>query len=212
MRQFFTKLGRVPYGTCPKKGVWTMSTLSIGSMNQLGDALEKEGYDANLITKLRSNTHLIKQIKSILKGDATVVKLSYIIDTNAEPHIPEGWKIEEHKSLGKIEWDLSKAKLFLPKRQRNGGVKAIELRRELSRLPLLNATVLDYLLMHHEIIPQDWKKGNICFWGTIYRDTRNQLRVRHLFHGDRDGEWKQCYGTLDIFHNERYPVTIFSSH
>jgi hypothetical protein len=185
-----------------------MSTLTIGSMNQLADVFEREGYSAELVTKLRSNTLLLKQIKSILNGDATLERLNYVIDTDVEPRISEGCTIEEHKTFGKIEWDLSKAKLFLPKRQKNGGSRAMELRREIMKSPVLNATVLDYLLLHPEIIPDEWKTGCICFWGTIYRDHRNTPFVRYMFYGDKGG-WHLSSSSLYSTHTERHPIAIF---
>jgi hypothetical protein len=186
-----------------------MSTLGVGMMNQLGDALEREGYSPDLITKLRSDSHLLKQLKSILSGSATV-KLRYMIDDGGRSTIEQGWSIEYNHSLfGKFEWDESKAKLYLSLQQRNGNIRASILRRQLTRKPVLNAAVLDFLLAHPEMIPEDWKmRGNICFWGTVYCDPHGALRVRHLFWGDKEG-WCECYGSLDIAHDDRYPIAIY---
>ena len=45
---------------------------------------------------------------------------------------------------------------------------------EENKIPVMNTCVLDYLLAHPELIPENWKKDekgdarNIFFWGTIY--------------------------------------------
>jgi len=190
-----------------------MSTLSVGAMNQLGDAFEKEGYDAGLITKLRSNPSLLKHVKSILNGDATLDhgKLSYVVDGNAElANIIPGWAIEENQGCGRFDWSRRKVGLYCSEKQKGDGIKASHLRNELSHASVLNASVLDYLLAHPELIPEEWKGKNICFWGTILRDPHNKLIVRHLFFWKERGTWEFCNGGLDIRHDEKYPAAIFT--
>ncbi len=67
-----------------------------------------------------------------------------------------------------------------------------KLRNELSQQSALNANVLDYLLHHQDLIPEEWKKdeyGNvrkIFFWGTIYRAEYARRCVRYLYcHNDK---------------------------
>jgi len=49
----------------------------------------------------------------------------------------------------------------------------------------MNANVLDYLLAHPELIPEDWKNKYVFFWGTIYRYSSGGLRSLPLL------EWLQ---------------------
>jgi len=84
----------------------------------------------------------------------------HIIDCDANPYLPEGWKeVEYHKKGGMFEWDPTKVRLHLsPNQQNNKTIKGHNLRKELEQEPVLNANVLDYLLAHPEPIPEDWKE------------------------------------------------------
>lgn len=46
---------------------------------------------------------------------------------------------------------------------------------------MLNANVLEYLLAHPDLIPEEWKGKAVFFWGTIYRDSDGGLYVRYLY-------------------------------
>lgn len=197
-----------------------MSTLSIGLLNQLGDALEAAGYTPKDITKLRSSGKL-GEIKNVLKGNAEITLVTHTIDGDADPFMLSGWTVEAHQKTGamKIERrgdDLyindKKIELYLSKRQvGNKTIVGHKLREEVSKKEILNANVLDYLLAHLELIPKHWKKdenGNIryiFFWGTIYRHSDGSLYVRFLYwFGVRwrwdcrwlDRDWRSSYPAL----------------
>ena len=111
-----------------------------------------------------------------------IVKIKHIIDLDADPFLPEGWQVEEHKKGGQLEWDPTKVKLYLSENQRNNRViQGNKLRAELANQPVLNANVLDYLLAHPELIPEECKGKAVFFWGTIYRNSDGVLCVRCLY-------------------------------
>ncbi len=121
------------------------------------------------------------------------------IDCDGAPYIPDGWSIEEHQKSGQFELDPTKIKLYLSEAQRKGDkISGNELRKELEGKLILNAYVLDYLLTHPELIPEDWKRDDegrircIFFWGTIYRDLNCALWVRCLCWGGDRWSWR-CY-------------------
>src|SRR3989344_1449663 len=93
-----------------------------------------------------------------------------LINLDAIPFIPGGWQIESHQKGGHWEWDLKKVALFQSEGQKGGkGMKGYWLKKELEEQPVLNANVLDWLLTHPELIPEEWKgKKSIYFWGTTY--------------------------------------------
>jgi len=177
-----------------------MSTrFSVGQMNQLGDALETAGFSADEVTKLRTFPGLA-DIRRVLLGQAEIKPVEHLIDLDAAPFVPEGWQVVEHKKGGQWKWDSNAVQLYLSDGQKDGKyVKGDKLREEIKGKPVLNANVLDYLLAHPELIPEDWKKdekGNtlfIHFWGIIYRDPLGGLCVRCLdWHGSRwlwDCDW-----------------------
>lgn len=126
--------------------------------------------------------------------------MKHIINLDADPLIPyDSWSVEEHQKGGKVEWPFP-VKLYLSPKQKIGTIEGNDLRAELKDKPVLNANVLDYLLDHPRLIPEEWKKdekGNtryIPFWGTIYRDAYGRLCVRFLYF--RGGRWQAGYRWL----------------
>lgn len=109
-----------------------------------------------------------------------------IIDSRTAPRIPiPEWIILEHK--GKvINWNSKKISLFLLNKQKKDDVfirpeilieKFSE--EEKNFIPL-NASVLDYLLEHQNLIPKSWKKKSVMFWGTIYLAPNKQKMIRFM--------------------------------
>lgn len=117
----------------------------------------------------------------------------YLVNCDAFPFIPEGWSVEEHKKGGNFQFDSIKISLYLSQRQKNGGISGIDLKRELDKKPLINANVLDYLLHHPDLIPENWKSELVFFWGTIYRDSEGKLCVRCLYRFGSDWSWTYAW-------------------
>ena len=166
--------------------------------------------------------------KKVLAGTVkvTVEVLSHIVDGDADPFLPDGWEVEKHKKQGEMKItrasdDLyvngKKIEFFLSKPQEKGEtIVGNDLRKELNALPVLNANVLDYLLAHPELIPDEWKKdtnGNtryIFFWGTIYGDSDGHLRrVRCLYW--LDGRWRWNDFWLDDGWGTDSPAALLAS-
>ncbi|MDD5397270.1 MAG: hypothetical protein PHW24_04440 [Candidatus Moranbacteria bacterium] len=162
---------------------------SIGAMNQLADALDEAGFTPDLVTKLKQYKELEK-IKLLLNGCGEVVQIRHIIDCDADPFVPDGWKIEKHLKGGKFEWNADKVSLYLSKEQEGGSaIEGNKLRKKLEKMPVLNANVLDYLLKNPQLIPEDWKGKAVFFWGTIYRCSDGSLCVRYLYWGGGEWDW-----------------------
>jgi hypothetical protein len=144
---------------------------------ELDHAFERNGYTAENVKKL-SEGNILGDFLAVLLGHAEIKSIEHFINCDADPFIPGGWKVEEHKKGGQLKWDPKKVSLYLPKRQQNGKViGGNELREELKDQPVLNANVLDYLLANPHLIPEEWKNKYVFFWGTIYRDSHGNLYV-----------------------------------
>ncbi|MEA2006992.1 MAG: hypothetical protein U9O20_02415 [Patescibacteria group bacterium] len=105
-----------------------------------------------------------------------------IIDCDAGPFCPDGWKVVEHGKGGQLEWDASKIQLYLSKKQEGGSwIEGNKLREELADKSVLNANVLDYLLKNPHFIPEEWKSKYVFFLGTVYCRSGGYLVVRCLF-------------------------------
>ncbi len=126
-----------------------------------------------------------------------------VIDCDTAPHTPrDGWSVAKHIPGGQLIWDPSRITLYLSDSQLQRRIKGTELSRELAEQPVLNANVLDYLIRYPHLIPEEWKvdeNGNtiyIYFFGTIYRDPDDCLRVRYLYF--RYDHWRSDYGSLNV--------------
>lgn len=188
-----------------------MSTLySVGLMNQLGDALEAAGYSPDDVTKLRSSTKLLENVKSVLEGLSKITL--HVIDFETEPYLPDGWSVESHAEAGPLQWDPKHIKLFLSPRQRNGEyITGHELREELKGIPVYNANLLDYLLNNPELIPNEWKGKVVEFWGTIFRDSNGFLCVTHLLE-NFSGHWVRGNWKLNSFFDDTVSTAVFTSN
>ena len=135
---------------------------------------------------------------------------NHIIDCDADPFLPNGWTVVEHQVGGQLEFDPSKFELYLSKAQQGSNwIEGDKLRKELEGKPVLNDNVLDYLLEHQHLIPDEWKGKYTFFWGTIYRCRRDRLRVRYLcWHGLR---WSWRYRWLGYNWYDGYPAAVLAS-
>ena len=133
------------------------------------------------------------------------------IDTTQTPNIPyNGWTIESNDiSLGK-KFDPTKITLYLDDEQKDGKhIEGNKLREKLKGKPVLNATVLDWLLEHPEYIPEDWKGKYVYFWGTIYSSPHGDRYVLCLYWGG--GAWHRDYGWLGFDWVGYNPAAVASS-
>lgn len=185
-----------------------MSSLySIGATNQLADALENAGFNAGDFTKLTQFKNL-SGIKDVLNGKASITYPEHFIDCDAEPLIPEGCNLVEHKKGGRWEWNPNIHFYLSEKQKKNESSVGNDLQKELANQPVLNANVLDYLLAHPELIPEKWKGKVIFFWGTIYRTSSGRLCVRGLrWNGS---EWRRNYDWLDDGFGSNRPAALAS--
>jgi hypothetical protein len=133
-----------------------------------------------------------REFMRFLKNGARIhVVGNHTIDCFADPFVPKGWSVEEHRRTGDFVWDPSKVALYLSDSQKNGKViEGAKLREELKDKSVLSANVLDYLLAHSELIPEKWKGKYVFFWGTIYRDSDGLLHVRCLGWGGGRWDWR----------------------
>ena len=165
-----------------------VSEISVGLAHELCITAVKAGFTSVELGNLAKNEEKMRQFRQVLLGHASVQVIEHLIDCDADPFIPNGWKVEEHQKGGAFKWNTSQVSLFLSEPQKRGrSIEGNKLRNTLKSEPVLNANVLDYLLAHPDLIPEDWKGKYVFFWGTIYRSSGGGLFVRCLFWGG--GRW-----------------------
>ena len=117
----------------------------------------------------------------------------HVIDCDKFPYLPRDWMLVEHTPGGKVIWNPDEVELWLcDRQQKKKPINGNELRKliRVMEMPPLNARVLDYLLEHPDLIPEEWKGKVVFFWGNIYWDSDDRPCVRCLFwdglvwHGD----------------------------
>ena len=176
---------------------------------ELDHAFERNGWCPEDVKWLSAGT-VLTDIRSVRLGVAEIKVLEYVIDCDAAPFTPSGLKVEEHKKSGAFKWDTSpQVKLYLSQFQKKGVIGGNKLRKKLAGKPVLNANVLDYLLAHPHLIPEEWKDKYVFFWGTIYRYSGGGLCVRYLG-GDGD-EWGWSCGWLDCGWSGLSPAALRAS-
>ena len=179
--------------------------MSVRLASELDHAFERNGYSAELVKKL-STGDILSKLLPVIQGHADVIMKKHIINCDADPFVPDDWKVEEHTKGGQFEWNTDNVELYLSDEQKKGPIKGNELRKLLKDKPVLNANILDYLLAHSELIPEEWKGKAIFFWGTIYRNSDGDLCVRYLYWSG--SEWGWSHSWLGSNFNDNSPAVL----
>lgn len=154
----------------------------------------KEGDKIFCVFCLAKSQLFASELRDIENFSETKLKQN-LINCDAKPFIPpDGLSIHPEDQLqnvvkGKIEFDPAKVAFHLDDGQKEGRtIVGNDLKKRLSSLSAVyGAQVLDHLLKNTNLIPDSWKtdeKGEtryIYFWGTIYRDSDDNLCVRYLY-------------------------------
>lgn len=188
-----------------------MSDLML-DVDQAGElkAAFRRGDWTNAEIKRLCEGNVLAQVRSVILGRAEVVIKRHLIDCDADPYVPSGWKVEEHIKGGQFEWDPTRVKLYLSDKQKDGAIEGNKLRKELKGKPAFNANVLDYLLANPNLIPEEWKGKAVFFWGTIYRDSGGSLCVRCLVWDG--GGWLWCSNWLGSDWGDLSPAAVPASN
>ena len=135
------------------------------------------------------NRYMKPDFQDVVRGKSQIVAIEHVINCDADPFVPGGWTVKTHEKGGFFKWDASNIRLYLSKTQQGDGqILGHKLCKELEQESVLNANVLDFLLKHTDLIPEEWKGEDVLFWGTIYFDSGGGLYVRCLYwYGGRWG-------------------------
>jgi len=136
-----------------------------------------------------------------------------MFDLSMPPSIPDGLRIAFNATHGAVAWSPQAFSLYLdPMQKRAGALDGIALHKRLSALgTACGARVLDCLLIAQECIPDEWKKLDVYFRGTLYTDDGGRMCVRYLCYGQNAGwhsllHWLRPRGGGGI----RSPMLVFT--
>ena len=179
--------------------------MGTGQAHELALAFGRNGWNNAEVKKL-SEKDLLAQVRLVVLGQAKIEIVKHVIDLDADPYLPNGWKVEEHKKGGQFEWDPSKINLYLsPNQLGRKSIQGDNLFRELADKPVFNANLLDYLTVNTSLIPDEWKGKHIFFFGTTYLDRHNNHPyIRCLCW--RGGKWIGDYNWLFTIWNSDDPA------
>ena len=170
--------------------------LDVGQADKLKFAFRRAGYSNGEIDKLCEGT-ILRDFRNVLLGRAEVKMIENVIDLDADPFVPDGWIVKEHKRGGLFKWNSDQILFYLSDKQKNGrSMNGNRLRKELEDKPVFNANLIDYLLANQHLIPDEWKKDEegrtrfIFAWGTIYRPSRSSLYVRCMYWNGDKWDWE----------------------
>ena len=216
--ELLDRLGVTPHDfeVLRKASSWSQATTarvhktdpSVWAALELEDTAVRLGFTPGEIRALAGRKDLLQLVRQALCG---ATGIGPVIDCDADPFLPQGWKgVEYHKKGGQLKLDLSKIKLHFSPNQMDGKcIEGNKLRKELASEPVLNANVLDYLLAHPELIPEEWKGKYVFFWGTIYRSSSGDRYVRSLYWGGGAWVWSDRWLGHDL--NDDNPAAVLAS-
>lgn len=154
--------------------------LDVSQAHELKMAFRRAGW-SNKEIKTLSEGSVLSDVLKVIKGYAQIIPIEHFIDTDKTPHIPLLCSIEEHRTSGLLKFDPDVVTLYLEEEQKKrNGIDGDILRQKLSDKQVMNANVLDYLLENPGLIPKEWERKRVFFWGTIYKNCEGDLFVRSL--------------------------------
>jgi hypothetical protein len=140
---------------------------------------------------------------------------SYVIDCESAPFDLSGANLVvlDHRTNGKVIWDSSKFTPWLYSDQRVGrSVEVNVLYRELMSKNVMNACVLDFLLVNTHLIPSVWRDRSLYFWGTIYSYPGTAVPyVRFLVWQEYANRWVWGYCGMAGYWNSTSPALVMQS-
>lgn len=160
--------------------------LSVGQAHELELAFRRNYWTNEDVKKLCKGTlpySVLRQVRDVLHEKSVIKEIEdHVIDCDVTPSIPyEGYYIESHRKMGKWKWNPHHVELLsLPEQGRQDDgvyVSGEDLCKQIIVRPALNACVLDYLLAHPHLIPDEWNA--VLFWGTIYSRDKDKRVPGH---------------------------------
>ena len=204
------------------------SVHSVGSMNQLADALDNAGYTPEDVTLLRQGN--LPEILGFLHGKAKLVPVEWkaanaiIKIDRSKPFDPasfisKGWKIveQDERSLAISELDLNVVRLERMLKSKESYIDGEENLRRLKSTGhiRLDAKIFEILWNNQQLIPEKWKEKTdgkttfIFFDGTILLGPGGSRWALYLYWVD--GHWNWYYDWLGYYRDVDISSAVLAS-
>src|SRR3989338_6301008 len=122
--ELLDRLGVTPHDfeVLRKASSWSQATTarvhktdpSVWAALELEDVMVRLGFTPSEIRALAGRKDLLQLVRQALCRAAGVGLVQHVIDCDADPFLPQGWKgVEYHKKGGQLKLDLSQVRLHL---------------------------------------------------------------------------------------------------
>lgn len=141
-----------------------------------------------------------------VKANVETVKDHLSIPENNNPDVPEGFRILDHTSVGRIL--VSAVNLSVPPKNRLPGYKNTgrALKEQSGKDSHADAGVLDFFLKHPEEISKSWENKFVYFFGTLFQDSVGTDQVSCLY--KRGNTWTRGMHPLNRPLSHRSVVAV----
>lgn len=138
-----------------------------------------------------------------------------VIDGDAPPTLhSRDWNIAEHRKMGQVVWSPGKFRVEQLSHQRTGDLVTVaQVLQIMSSKNLVNANVLDFLLAHPCLIPDEWATDEIghgrtiYFLGTVFLDSLDQEnKVRGIYRTHR--QWMRTMKSVGTYFTNKDWVLV----
>lgn len=195
-------------------------SLGLTQLWQMEKALRINNFNVTSFRKMFDGNFL-SQMKCVLDGRARITggyedspkkpvisplqavqeqsKKTPLVNLFLKPSLVDGLRVVEHKLQEPIRFNSVTTLLYVTHKQRNGRVvTGADMLESLQKIKVFNANMLDFLLKpkYQHLIPVEWKRFYVFFWGTIYSSLVSERQcVRGLCYGPHG--WESCVHYLD---------------
>src|SRR3989344_2766904 len=113
--------------------------LDVDQASELKAAFRREDWTNEEIKMLCERKGFLGDVRQALRGYASITLVEHVIDCDAAPFTPSGWKVEEHQKGGHWKFDSKQVELFIASGQKHGKVlEGNKLRKELFHKRVFN--------------------------------------------------------------------------
>lgn len=141
---------------------------------------------AKIVEKKTNHNPIYKKRKATSSG--VVIPPGLFVDLDADPQAREGFRVVYHIKGGVTRFSSANMLLCITHWQREKGARASgeDLKETFMGMKTINANMLDFLLesRNQVLIPDEWKRFYVFFWGTRYCCLYTQ----------RECVWGLCWG------------------
>lgn len=178
---------------------------------KLAHEFERNGWTPADVDRI-FGSDILKYLLPGIRQEAEITLVWHTVDLDADPWCEDGFCVAKHVRMGSFPWNPQNISLYVSDQQREERwVKGKDLRQSVICKKPFNANLLDFLIAHPRLFPEEWKGEQVHFWGTEYCAVRsaNSLCVRCVRF--ERGQWKPGYHWFGMNWKESDSAAVLST-